>query len=237
MPTGSFPVRIRLTRRRAPRPLSRGSAWLTIFAVAAVAAGAVVIPASGANTNGSVSLSVGVVPPPVKSVSVSPGSTTYTGCKYGNSTSTQLGFPNGMCASASTVQITNGTAPSTIVINGASMVPVDNGTPWTLCNPSAAGSGACTGPPTDTHTILGTVNFPGTDQYVETSANGPGFVWDGSISSSANYRVLSNNTGCDNVGCTISANQQWSDNLAILGPQGSSDPSTSFSTTITWTVS
>src|SRR5215471_8045012 len=75
------PIWIRLTRQGEARSLNRWSLCLAAFAAVAVAAGVLVIPALAASGDGSVSVSVGVVPPAVKSVSVSPGSTTYTGCK------------------------------------------------------------------------------------------------------------------------------------------------------------
>jgi hypothetical protein len=81
--------------------------------------------------------------------------------------------------------------------------------------------------------------LPGNDQYVEYIADSPGFVLDGSISTSALWKQLTASSGCDIIhGCAgVAPNTQWTEYLSITGPQASTDPSSSFSTSVTWTAS
>ena len=180
----------------------------------------------GARPSPNLSVSVSVVPPPVTSVTLSVGSTSYTNCTYGSSTSTQLGFPNGACqAAGSPITVTNGTAPATITVNGADMVPADNGTHWAL--------GGTPGP-----TPTGDCPFtPGADQYCETLAPGPGYD-SGPQELLQPYNVLGNTATRDPLFSSIITppGQAVPEFLAMTGPSSSTDPSNSFTTTVTWTA-
>ena len=188
----------------------------------------ILLPGAGPPPN--LAVSVSVVPPAVKSVILSVGSTSYTNCTYGSSTPTQLGFPNGACqAAASPVTVTNGTAPATITVTGADMVPADNGTHWALGGtPGTTTTGNC--PFT-----------PGADQYCETLAPGPGYN-SGPAGILQPYLVLGNTATCDpffgTSGCgPAPAGAASTEFLAMTGPSSSSDPSSTFTTAVTWTAS
>src|SRR5262249_40837737 len=157
--------RLRLSLGRPDfRAAIPGRLWL---AAAAAAIGLVAVPACPASAAGnpdpaSLAVSVSVVPPGGKSVTLSVSSTTYNGCFYGSSTDTQLGFPHGACtAAASPITVTNGTAPATILVSGADMVPADSGPHWVLCGVALACSSS--------------QSSPGSDQYLETISGNPGF--------------------------------------------------------------
>jgi hypothetical protein len=174
-----------------------------------------------ASASGPANLSVSVLSTsaPVKSVTLNIGNDSYTNCTGGNSTGTAIGYPNGHCTGTSPVQITNGSAAATILVNGADMVPSNNGTHWTLCG--ASGGPACTG------------SLPGLDQYSE------------AISSSLSgvpLQLLGNTTVCDTIfdsACTGSGpNVQQTEYLAITGPSSSSESAgLTWTSTITWTAS
>lgn len=224
---------------RATRPIGapryRGVTLAVLLLL--VAAGAVALPALASSGTGSESVSVNVAPPQVKSISVSPAMNTYTSCVYATSTSTQLGFPNGACQGQTAVLVTNGSAPATILVNGADMIPTDNGTHWALCTPGGAtGAVACSGP-------LGpsVAPYPGTDQYYETVSPNTGQNT-GASQGTGPFQGLTNSPSCDNVfgggmNCSAAAGQTATEHLAMTGPYTSSDPSSSFSTNITWTAS
>jgi hypothetical protein len=220
-----YRLRFSLGRPRGA-PLRR-RVWLAAAAAAAIGLVAVpAIPASAAGGPGNLSVSVSVVPPVVKSVTLSVSSTSYVNCVYGTSTATQLGFPNGACQAASQpIVVTNGTAPATITVNGANMVPADLGPNWTLAG-SAGPAPSCpaTGP----------------DQYCETLAPVSGYDSGASLTP-APYLVLGNAATCDTVfspACgPASPGQAAPEFLAMTGPSSSTDTSSSFSTAVTWTAS
>jgi hypothetical protein len=138
-------------------------------------------PATGISPG--LSVSVSVVPPAVRSVTLSVSSASYTNCVYGSSTSAQLGFPNGACVAAgNSIVVTNGTAPATITVTGADMVPQDGATHWTL--PQAPG------------VFNGCPVTPGADQYCETLALGPG-PDSGPAEAPQQYLSLANTATCD----------------------------------------
>jgi hypothetical protein len=182
----------------------------------------------GASLSPNLSVSVSVVPPAVKSVTISVGSTSYTKCVYGSSTSAQLGFPNGACVAADPIVVTNGTAPATITVTGADMVPQDVATHWTLL----PAPGVFNGCPV----------MPGADQYCDTLALSPG-PDSGPAEAPQQYLSLANTATCDVtftgfLGCgTAQPGQASNEFLAMTGASSSTDASGSFSTTITWTAS
>ena len=210
-----------------------GRLWL---AAAAAAIGLVAVPAFPASAAGnpdpaSLSVSVSVVPPGVKSVTLSVSSTTYTGCFYGSSTSTQLGFPNGACVAADEpITVTNGTALATILVGGADMVPADSGPHWVLCGVAVPCSSS---------------QFkPGSDQYLETVSAAPGYN-SGAQQGPGPFVLFDDTPQCDitfagitgnicNPAPAGAANKEF---LAMTGPSSSTDSSSTFSTTVTWTAS
>jgi hypothetical protein len=126
--------------RRFPGSARHGRRALTAVALSAVALVATGVPARAGN---SVGVTIGVVPAPVKSVTVSVSSLTYGSCSGGSSTAGQLGFPNATCSTASYI-VTNGNAAAQIDVTGADAVPSSGLTHWTLVP-----------------------NMPGQDQYTE----------------------------------------------------------------------
>lgn len=200
------------------------------------------IPAFAGNTGG-VSVSLNAAPPAVKSITVGPTSTSYGNCFSnvflgGNSvpTGSQLNFPNGGCSTPS-VTVTNGNTPAAISVAGADMVPADNATHWALCTFGGTTS-ACTGPQFISGPN-GPMRYPGTDEYYETISSSSGLNL-GSNSTQGTLQALSNTAAADSLfGPTggASANQQKSEFLAVTGPSQSSDSSTSWGTTVTWTAS
>lgn len=222
--------RIRVLRggaARRPDPRSRGLLLAVVLAVAGIA----VIPAF-ADGSGGVSVSVAVVPPAVKSVTVAPSSTSYGQCQGGSSTGSQLGFPVGECLGQDSVTITNGTAPATILVNGTDMVPADNGPHWKLCSAFAQ--------------ALPCANQvqPGPDQYFETVSPNPGYnlTNDAVQEGPGPFLGLTPQAACDTQfnggsGCNVGPSEQGTEFLAITGPESSSDSSNSFSTSVTWTAS
>lgn len=211
----------------------------TLLLLAGVSA-LVYLAASPAYGGSGVGVSVNVVSQAVKSVTVTPGSTSYTGCAGGSSTSTQLGFPNGECTGAQSVSIVNGSSPATILVNGADMVPADNGPHWTLCVWGASPQ-TCTGPQS-----ISQMFYPGTDQYYETVSPSGGYNLPvlqgvGQVGPGP-FDGLTNTPSCDTAfngasGCSVGAGKSSLEFLAITGPNASSDPSTSFSTAVTYTAS
>jgi hypothetical protein len=215
------------------RPAKLGRLWLTAAAAAIGLVAAPAFPASAAGNPdpASLSVSVSVVPPAVKSVTLSVSSTTYTGCFYGSSTSTQLGFPNGACtAAASPFTVTNGTAPATILVSGADMVPADSGPHWALCGVALACSSS--------------QFIPGSDQYLETVSGNPGYN-SGPQQGPGPFVLFDNTPQCDitfagltgNTCNAAPAGAVSKEFLAMTGPSSSTDSSSTFSTTVTWTAS
>lgn len=208
----------------------RRRVWLAAAVIGLLAGPA--IPAAAATNPAPLSVSVSVVPQAVKSVTLSVSSTTYTNCVYGSSTSTQLGFPNGACQAADNpIKVTNGTAPATILVNGANMVPADNGTNWTLASGGTIGYTSASPPPA-----------PGANQYLETTSSAPGYDLGAQIGSGF-FQALSNTATCD-LEFPACAGTQTSppgasenEYLAMSGPSSSTDLSSTFATTVTWTAS
>lgn len=207
---------------RRPRRLKRGSPLVAAAAVCAVGV-ASAVPVGAASTSGSSTGTVNVTPPAVRSITVSPASFTFGACydHANTSTGSTLAFPNGYCYIAnngSGITITNGTAASHIDVQGADAVPSDAGTHWTLCT---VGTSSC----------LGSSNQPGQDQFGErVDVSGQADPW------------LTNSTQCDTAfdaptsSCAATAGQATTETLTLVGPSGSTDTSTTFSTVLTWTA-
>jgi len=208
--------RIRVERAAVRKGSGRRSmALLVVASVTAVAIAA--MPAAAAP--GSLSLSLSTVAQAVKSVTVTPTSDAYTSCIYGSSSGSNLGFPRGACTSLPTgVTVTNGTTPALILVNGADMVPSDSGTHWTLQS----------GPVTTA------------DHYYETVSSNDLYN-SGASQGGVPFLALSNTAACESIflpACGNSnAGQSAIEFPGITGPQTSSDTSSSWTTSITWTAS
>lgn len=215
---GWFPYRIRLVRSiREPRPGWVPSLRATrrrgvVVAAIAGAAGAAlsVMPALAADSPASLNATITLV---TYSLTVSPSSANYTSCFGGNSTAGALGFPNGFC-SITGIHVTNTSTASSahVDVQGAAANPSDlstGGTPWTLC-----------------------ICSPGQDQFREQTIQGS-TVTDLTTSPQCDQAFNSSNAADR---CLAAPNQADSEGLTMEGPSKSTDPSTIFTTTITWTV-
>jgi len=226
---------MRLTRANADgsSTSSQGfvvAARLGLAAAALVLLGAVAGSASAGNPAG-LNVTLSTVSQAVKSVTVSPTGINYSQCVYGTSSGNSLGFPNGACLTPSPgVTVTNGNTPAAILVNGADMVPSDNGTHWTLCQ-GTSGPALCStgGQPT-----------PFVDQYYET-LNASGGYNTGPQQGAGPFLALANSAACDSIinpGCGQSMpGQQKTEFPAITGPSSSTDASTAWTTSIVWTAS
>jgi hypothetical protein len=234
--TSLFPFRVSLIRGELPpvgvRPQihrARRRTWRAPVVAAAASAFAIAVatalPAS-ADSSGSSTATVNIA---VRSITVSPGTTTFDTCvnNTDQSTGSALTFPNGICqtSSANQVTITNGTNPGHIDVQGSDAIPSDNGTHWTLCGgtggPTCTGSsGGFCGP---SH-LLG-----GQDQFQECDVSG----------SDSLSPILTTAPQCDTgfaAACAASAGQSQVEILGMDGPTASTDTSTSFTTVWTWTA-
>ncbi len=188
-------------------------------------------PPAGAGTSASVNLSLTTVPT-VRSVTVSPAKASFGTCSGGQaqdntqSTGAKLGFPNGRCwvgslGTAFPITITNTGIASYIDVNGASAVPSDDITDWNLCNIGDNPFVSCSG---------SNNNAPGIDQYLLQNfgpyrENGSG---------------LTDNPRCDhefdpNGRCWALEGASQTEGIELTGPYQSSDNSTKWTVTITWT--
>jgi hypothetical protein len=171
--------------------------------------------------SGGAKITINVVPPPIRTVIMSP--TTVACGNYGGgkspmaSTSTALGFPNGTC-SAFPIKITTGTAEERVGVFASLAIPADGGTQWSLCEPGVSGDTACTG-------SSGTL--PGADQFMAQNF--------------AAGRPLNELTGtavCDPdfsvSGCLASPGQSQTEGVKITGPSSSKDSSQSWTVTVSW---
>jgi hypothetical protein len=188
-------------------------------------------PPTGAGHSASVNLSLTTVPT-IRSVTVSPSGASFTGCSGGkaqsntHSTPTKLGFPNGRCwvgalGTAFPITITNTGIASNIDVNGASAVPSDDITEWGLCNIGNNPAVTCTGPNN---------NLPGMDQYLVQNFGPYG----------QNGAGLTDSPRCDqefdsNGRCWAMQGASQTEGIELTGPSQSSDNSTNWTVTITWT--
>jgi hypothetical protein len=178
-------------------------------------------------TSASTSATLNVLPT-TRSVTVSPGYTTFGDCRGGDhrnrSTPAQLGYPNGECSIGTlgakgtfpiTVQNTGITAK--IWVSASNAVPADNGKQWLLCG--AGSQVACTG----------LAGKPGVSQYrAQTAAK-----------DDVNSTELTTKFACDSVfdatgGCFASRRQSRAEGIKLIGPTRFADRSTSYTITITW---
>jgi hypothetical protein len=201
--------------------------------VTAIAAGVLGLVATmmalpaAASTSGSNTATVQLVPPAVRSITVSPATAVFNHC---SPNATALAFPNGACqvglqdattgAITGGITITNGSVAGHIDVNGQNATPSDvGGTPWTL---------------------LTTPSTPGINQFIEetfgsslVNSNGslvaPTPLCDGAFTLAG---TPPNQTG----DCSASANQSANEALLLEGPSSSTDQNGPFTITTTWTA-
>jgi hypothetical protein len=216
--------RARVGRGRV-RPM--GGRWTIAGASLLAVTGVAALPAlsagaTGPSGTGSSAGTVDIAPPPVYSLTVSPSKFTFAKCGGGSSTPTQLGFPYGYCSYGSEgatsvtggITITNTGTAGHIDVNGSNAIPSDGGAPWTL------ESG----------------NWSGPDEYaLNTFGEGGG---------GASSLVLSTAPMCDTNfnlntspnGCSAASGAAQEEEVLLYGPQSSTDTSSKFTSTITWTA-
>ncbi|HEX5189726.1 MAG TPA: hypothetical protein VFW16_09305 [Streptosporangiaceae bacterium] len=215
------------------------SGWTILVGLVAVAVVAVVgfrsVPQGPAGSSSTIA-TLRVVPT-LRTVTVSPGTTTFARCHGGKrplrSTRTALGYPNGRCSIGSRkqkvfpIKITNG-KQAKILVRTSFAVPSDGGTEWRPCNLGPHPVFAC----------RGSSGLPGRDQFVmenfSLSAQNPVGL------TAQSFRKLSTLTsGCDaefgpSGDCLASTGQSEREGILLIGPSSSRDNSTTWTVTITW---
>jgi hypothetical protein len=214
------------------------TALATASAGVAVWLGLAGLPAQAyAASSASVTATINVAPPPVRSLTVSTEAINYMVCYEADETysGSELTLPHGKCEGRNEpggefyFTITNGGVSSDIDVAGQDAAPSDNGDPWTLCGASPMGSQACGGTGS-VQLPVSVTSPPAVNQYIEETVH---------PESSAGV-ALSDFPQCDlafSVGnCEASANQSEAESLIIEGPESSTDTSSTFTTAITWTA-
>ncbi len=182
-----------------------------------------------------VNLSLTTVPT-IRSVTVSPASASFGNCTGGlasrntQSTAGRLGFPNGQCfvglVNAGSgffypITITNTGIASAIYVNGSNASPSDGGNQWNLCNRDGNGAPGCK---------KDDGKLPGTDQYLVENFSPAGEQMGG----------ISGTPQCDSVfdasgRCLAFQGASQSEGIELVGPSFTTDTSTKWTMTITWT--
>ena len=192
--------------RRSGLPMRR---TLLGLVGAAIAVPSAIVPAV-ASADDSTTATINVA---VRSLTVSPASVTYSQCYDSslNSTGAAIVIPGGYCQGLdNNISITNGSVAGHIDVQGSDAVPADNGTHWTLTSN----------------------NVPGTDQFLEETTSTPnGFSGPKLATAPACDTAFDETTHC-----AASAGQTGSEKLYVVAPSATTDPSTSFTTVITWTA-
>lgn len=189
------------------------------------ACGSVVAPQQAVGQSGSISVSLTTVPT-VRSVTISPSHATFADCKGGDggantrSAGSKLGFPNGTCLVKSKIVITNSGIASDIDISGSGAQPADGMPGWSLCNTGDHAAVACTGQR----------HRPGPDQYEVVNFGTFGTLRDGITDAPRCDRILG-----PEGSCWATQGLAVTEGLKLIGPQWSSDTSTNWTVTITWT--
>jgi hypothetical protein len=217
--------------------LRRGSRLVVVLvAMAGLAACATSSGGTPAGTPGkgsSINISLKVVPT-IVSVTVSPSSAGFGGCAGGNasvntaSTSAALGFPNGHCSLGTPgahgsfpITITNTGVAADVYVNGGNAVPSDKGTEWGLCNFGTNPAVKCS---------ADDGKFPGNNQYVVQN------FASGSMNSAGLTGAMTCDTQFAAGGCSAVQGDAQAEGILLIGPASSSDQSTSWTVTITWTA-
>lgn len=180
----------------------------------------------------SVNLSLTTVPT-IRSVTVSPASAAFENCTGGlasrntQSTIGKLGFPNGQCLVGLLspgfypITITNTGIASAIYVNGTSATPADGGTQWSLCTRNGNGSPKCT---------RDNGRMPGTDQFLLENFSAIGVQAGGiSVTPACDREFYASGR------CFAVQGASQSEGIELIGPSSSTDTSTKWTLTITWT--
>jgi hypothetical protein len=189
------------------------------------ACGSVTGPQQAAGTSGSITASLQTVPT-VRSVTISPSHATFVDCKGGDggantrSVGNKLGFPNGTCVLKSTILITNSGIASDIDVSGSDAEPADGMTGWSLCSTHGDAAVTCTG-----HR-----HRPGPNQYEVINFGTFGAERGGIADTPQCDRALGPEGSCWATQGLVVA-----EGVRLVGPQWSSDTSTNWTVTITWT--
>lgn len=187
--------------------------------------GSIAGPQQAAGQSGSISVSLQTVPT-VRSVTISPSHAKFLNCAGGDggantrSAGSKLGFPNGTCFVESTIVIANTGIASDIDISGTDAVPADGMTGWTLCSTRDDSAPACDG----------RRHAPGPNQYEVFNVGTFGTQRGG----------ITDTPRCDSVfgpegSCWATEGLVVTEGLKLVGPEWSSDTSTNWTVTITWT--
>lgn len=224
-------------RRKDRDPgMSRSWRWAGLFVLLAGVAGCGITsePSQAPGQPASVSLSLTTVPT-IRSVTVSPAKASFGDCQGGfasnNTASTpgELGFPNGRCWVGSPIsptsfpiKITNTGIASYIYVNGSDASPSDQITQWTLCNTGNNPAAACAD---------ADGGLPGTNQYLVAN-----FGPDGT----RRFSGLTATPQCDRQfgqsgHCWAKQGSSQTEGILLVGPAISTDTSTKWTVTITWT--
>jgi len=222
--------------------IARWARWLLAVLVALIALIALMAGCGsnaappGSGQAASVNLTLNSVPI-VRSVTISATQRTFGNCRFGDpsrntgSKPGQLGYPNGVCSLGVMnpygnfpITITNTGIASDIEVNGANAVPVNPGgsdNQWSLCNAGGDPAVHCHGGDGE----------PGTDQYLVQNF-GPG----GRINASG----LTDTPACDHAfavsgTCWARQGASQTEGVNLTGPSDSTDTSTKWTVTITWT--
>jgi hypothetical protein len=206
--------------------LAGGLVVLALAGLIGLQASSVLSSNNSTSASGSTNATVNVLPT-ITSITVSPDSETFGHCHGGSSpnssTSTLLGYPNGECTVGNLkkntypITVKNTGIPAFIRVSASNAKPADHGAVWKLCSPQS--SVTCTG----------TGGKPGAEQFQAwTAATGE-----------VNSNGLTANPACDYAfdasnGCTAGRNQSRTEGLKLIGPESFTDPSTSWTVTITW---
>ena len=217
-------------RRNGPRLVT---ALVAAAGLAACATSSGGTPAGTPGKGSSIAISLKVVPT-IVSVTVAPSSAGFGGCAGGDpsvntaSTATSLGFPNGHCSLGTPgahgsfpITITNTGVAANVYVNGGNAVPSDKGTEWGLCNLGTNPAAKCS---------ASDGKLPGNNQYVVQNFTAGGM----------NATGLTGTMTCDTQfaagGCSAVQGDAQAEGILLTGPFSSSDQSTSWTITITWTA-
>ncbi|HXZ64336.1 MAG TPA: hypothetical protein VEH05_06345 [Streptosporangiaceae bacterium] len=209
--------------------MRRSARWwwllLPVLLAGVTACGTLAAPQQAAGQSGSVSVSLTTVRM-IRSVTISPGHARFVDCKGGDgmaytaSKGNKLGFPNGTCLVSSAIVITNTGIASDIDISGSDAEPADGSTGWTLCNTGPSPAASCTG-----HK-----HRPGPDQYKVINYDVFGSQRGGITDTPRCDRVFGPEGSCWARHLAVATEGLW-----LIGPEWSSDTSTQWTVTITWT--
>jgi hypothetical protein len=221
-------------RRSVVRP-ALAVAGIVLAGIGVAACGSREAPLENAGKAASVSLSLTTVPT-IRSVTVSPAGASFGNCTGGLasrntlSTAGKLGFPNGRCyvglVNAGSgfffpITITNTGIASAIYVNGSSAIPSDGGNEWNLCTSEGHGGPGCS---------RDDGKVPGPDQYLLENFSPAGEQKAG----------ISGTPECDSVfdasgRCWAVQGASQSEGIELIGPSFTTDTSTKWTMTITWT--